>query len=399
MPFLKRSLPIARCAIAHAYAAAYYLCQENAVDRRHAVPHLKAAQRHCSETTERERWFVEAIAAWARGDLSKATQLHWAIAQKYPQDLVSVQQGQYHYFYQGEAANLLQIAQTVLPVNPANHYLYGMVAFGLEQCGNLEQAEAIGRQAVALNRHDAWAQHAVAHVLESQGRVLEGIAWMESHADTWERCNSMLYTHNWWHIALYYLALGDLQTVLQLYRTHLWGKANKTSPKDQVGAIATLLRLEMRGVNVDTDWQELAPFLYARLHEHALPFQDLHYIYALTRAGYFDWAMEMLNSLHHIARIHSPQQQTWSEVVLPAATGMVACARGDWATAVTLMAAVLPEIHRIGGSRTQRELFQQIYQYAVGRSEHGTQPCLSLVRPSSRRPACITASNICAIAS
>src|SRR3712207_7773522 len=60
-------------------------------------------------------------------------------------------------------------------------------------------------RSLEINRHDPWAQHAVAHVLETQGRIDEGIAWMSSFTDTWDKCNSMLYTHNWWHIALYYL--------------------------------------------------------------------------------------------------------------------------------------------------------------------------------------------------
>ncbi len=76
-----------------------------------------------------------------------------------------------------------------------------MIAFGLEQCHRLEEAEVAGRRAVEMNRHDPWAHHAVAHVMETQGRLEEGIAWMESLSDTWENCNSLLYTHNWWHIA------------------------------------------------------------------------------------------------------------------------------------------------------------------------------------------------------
>jgi len=57
--------------------------------------------------------------------------------------------------------------------------------------------------------------------METQGRLEEGIAWMESLADTWENCNS-LYTQ-WWHIALYYLEKEEIQKVLELYDTYVWG--------------------------------------------------------------------------------------------------------------------------------------------------------------------------------
>lgn len=363
------------CAIAQAYAAAYYLSQETAIARRTATLHLKAAQQYAENATEREQWYIRAISAWARGAISEAIDLHEAIAEKYPQDLISVQQGQYHYFYRGEAERLLKIAEKVLPANADNphlHYLYGMIAFGLEQCGELNQAMEVGFQAIALNRFDPWAQHAIAHVLEEQNRPEAGILWMESHADTWEQCNSMLYTHNWWHVALYYLALGNVQKVLELYDQHVWGRANPFSSKDQVGAIATLLRLELQGVDVGQRWQGLAPHLYPRLHEHALPFQDLHYVYALARAGYLDWVNELMQSLTlHAHRVPTESQFTWLHMVLPIARGLIASAQADWSTAIAELRPRLPKLHRIGGSNTQRKLFEQIYHHAVLRNEQG----------------------------
>jgi hypothetical protein len=52
---------------------------------------------------------------------------------------------------------------------------------------------------------------------------------MEGLADTWESCNSMLYTHNWWHVALYYFSLGNFERVLDLYDTQIWGHASNGS--------------------------------------------------------------------------------------------------------------------------------------------------------------------------
>ncbi|BAZ37087.1 hypothetical protein NIES4101_30080 [Calothrix sp. NIES-4101] len=367
------------CALLHAYAAAYYLSQENAVAKKQAISHLEFAQKYSVNVTERELLYIQAISAWQVGAINRAIALHEALTDLFPQDLISVQQGQYHYFYLGDKTRLLKIAEKVLPANTKNHFLYGMVAFGLEQCEHLKQAEAMGRMATEMNRHDPWAHHAVAHVMETQGRVDEGITWMESIADTWESCNSMLYTHNWWHVALYYLEQKDINKVLELYDNYIWGAAQKESPKDQVGAISLLARLELRGIDVGKRWQELAIYLFPRLHEHALPFQDLHYIYALARSGYSDWVNEMRLSMHKHAQSVNPYlRQNWLEVAIPTARGLISYANGEYFSAIAQLKSVLPRLHEIGGSHAQRALFEQIYMDALLRVEKQSQIYLAV---------------------
>jgi tetratricopeptide (TPR) repeat protein len=391
------------CVLIHAYTAAYYLAQEEAISRKRAIPHLNAAQRRLGDITEREYWTVQAISAWAEGNINRAISWHQAIVETYPQDLLAVQQAQYHYFYQGESTLLLKIAEKALKVaerslvpNAIHHYLYGMMAFGLEQCHQLAAAEAMGHRAIALNRYDPWAHHAIAHALDAQGRIDEGITWMERHADTWSDCNSMLYTHNWWHIALYYLAKGAFQTVLNLYDVHLWGRARKDSPKDQVGAIATLLRLELQGVDVGHRWQDLSHYLTPRLHEHFLPLQDLHALYALARTDQTDAVTIMLESMkRHAQTVHVCERAAWAEVALPAAKGMVAYALGHWSAAIAHLKPILPRLHTIGGSHTQRDVFWQLYLDALQKNEHHWTLCSfagqrfnpAQEEPSNRAPA------------
>ncbi|HAA27638.1 MAG TPA: tetratricopeptide repeat-containing protein [Cyanobacteria bacterium UBA8553] len=350
------------CAIANAHAAAFYLSHESTQSHRKAVPYLEAARRYKHKTTEREQLFISAVEAWEIGAIDQSIAYTEELAEKYPRDLIAVQLGQYHYFYQGNKEALLKIAEKVLPANRENHYLHGMIAFGLEQCHRLDEAEAVGRMAVAMDRNDPWAQHAVAHVMEMQGRLEEGIAWMESHSDTWENCNSMLYTHNWWHVALYYLEKEDIQNVLQIYDAHLWGRAWKESPKDQVGVISLLLRLELRGIDVGGRWQELVPYLIGRIHEHALPFNDLHYVYALARAGQAELVTEMLLSMQAYADAANPFiKQTWNEIAVPTARGLAAHAQGEWEKASGYLGITVHRLQAIGGSHAQRDLFEQVY--------------------------------------
>jgi tetratricopeptide (TPR) repeat protein len=307
--------------------------------------------------------------AWAAGDITEAIAGQEAIVERYPTDLLAVQQAQYHYFYQGKCEKLLHVTEKAFAANTDNHYLHGMLAFGHEQCQNYQAAEQFGRQAIALNRNDVWAQHAVAHVLDSQSRLAEGIAWMESHVDTWQDCNSMLYTHNWWHVALYYLKLKQFDKVLQLYDQEIWGQAHKESPKDQVGAISLLGRLELAGMTVgEQRWAELAPYAALRVHEHTLLFQDLHYLYALSRAHQTHHVQTLLESLTHHIQGLPPSQWVWRKVGLPLAKGIVVYQQHHWQTAVAYFEPVLGRLRSIGGSRTQRELFEAIYYDAFKRS-------------------------------
>ena len=207
------------------------------------------------------------------------------------------------------------------------------------------------------------------NVMETQNRHEEGIHYLESLSHTWENCNSMLYTHNYWHIALFYLAKGNIGKVLSLYDRQVWGKAQKESPKDQVGAISLLLRLELLGINVGDRWETLASYLLPRLHEHALPFQDLHYIYALARSGQRVLAEVMLASMEEYAlQVKPTLRKAWIEIAIPAAKGAIAHANGDWKTTEKLFKPILPNLYQIGGSHAQRDLFQKIYANACQKS-------------------------------
>src|SRR5262249_60524979 len=59
-----------------------------------------------------------------------------------------------------------------------------------------------------LSLHDALP------ILEMQGRIDEGVQWLESRVDDWAPNNSFAF-HNWWHLALFYLDRGMLDKVEQ----------------------------------------------------------------------------------------------------------------------------------------------------------------------------------------
>jgi hypothetical protein len=70
---------------------------------------------------------------------------------------------------------MLRAASSVAGANADVAYWHGMMAFAYEQCHLLDEAEASARRALSLRRKEPWAQHALAHVMLTQGRIDEGV--------------------------------------------------------------------------------------------------------------------------------------------------------------------------------------------------------------------------------
>jgi tetratricopeptide (TPR) repeat protein len=243
-----------------------------------------------------------------------------------------------------------------------------MHAFALEECNRLDDAEAHARKAIEMTRRDPWAHHALAHCLEARGRLIEGVAFLESVSDTWEDCNAYMSSHNWWHLSLFLIDLDRSAEALAVLDRHIWGAANELFGP-QINAISLLARLELRGVDVGGRWADVASHLGTRMHDHFVPFIDLQYLYALARAGKQSAVTEMLASLEDKAEQAKPfEREAWADCAVPAAHGLAAHARGEHAEAARLLSQAMPHLGKIGGSIAQRALFGAIHLDALIRS-------------------------------
>ena len=142
----------------------------------------------------------------------------------------------------------------------------------------------------------------------------------------------------------------------------------KEFSEDQINAISLLARLELRGVDVGDRWADVAIYLKPRLHEHFSPFLDLQYLYGLARAGEQSAVTEMLASLEDRAERAKPfEREAWADCAVPAAHGLAAHAKGDFAEAARLLGQAMPHLQTIGGSIAQRALFGAIHLDALMR--------------------------------
>ncbi len=356
------------CCTVNAHAAAVHLAFEAACGFERAAPYLARAQDAARGARPRERQFVDAVTAWAARDLPRCARLLSDHAAHWPDDITAIKWGQYHCFNLGDQDGLLALAEGLTESRDGEPFIHGMRAFALEQAHRLEEAEEEGRRAVEIERADPWAHHAVAHVMETQGRIADGLDWMLSLSDSWADKGHFIRLHNWWHVALFHMDNDDPAAALALYDRNLIDQYPEFC-QEQIGAISALWRLELRGVDVGGRWAPVLARVRDRDLEHVLPFHDLHYIYALARAGSCCEVDTFLMSMErHAMAVPAPWDQVWKQVAVPVAHGLGAYGQGKHARAAELLAPRIDMLHLIGGSHAQRDIFVQTFIDALIRS-------------------------------
>lgn len=307
---------------------------------------------------EREKLHIAAADALIEGEYERAEARFEDILTDYPRDALALQMGHIFDFFRGDARNLRDRIARVLhawrSTDPGYHALLGMYAFGLEECGQYGKAEEVGCSALALEPRDNWAHHAVAHVLEMEGRRAEGIKWMASREAHWTN-DSFFSVHNWWHYALYHLDEDRVEEALRLYDGPI-RQARSTVMLDMIDASAMLWRMHLRGIDLGGRWQELADAWTPVAEDGLYAFNDVHAVMAFIGAGREEMVEKVIASLRRRLDRGGSNQTMVREVGLPVALALRAFGRERYAEAVDLLRDIRPIANRFGGSHAQRDL-------------------------------------------
>ncbi len=326
-----------------------------------AVAALDTARAHAAIMTPREQRLLAAGDQLVRYEWDDACRTFDAVLVDHPRDAVALQTAHLMDFLRGDALNLRNRIARVLPhwsaEVPGYSYVLGMQAFGLEECNQYPEAERTAHRALAIEPKDGWAVHAVAHVMEMQGRIDDGIDWLQSREQDWAPDNAFAF-HNWWHLALFHLDLGNIDRVLHLYDTAVHPEP-AVFALSLVDATAMLWRLTLEGVDVGDRWDAVAANWESRLDVERghYAFNDLHAMLSFAAAGRTAAAGRLQLELQATA-LEGPASAGLMarEVGLPLALGVRAYARQDFDTTVEQIQATRDAAHRFGGSHAQRDL-------------------------------------------
>ncbi|XP_048805471.1 tetratricopeptide repeat protein 38-like [Lagopus muta] len=201
--------------------------------------------------TEREKLHVLALDMFASGQLPKACDVWEQILQNHPTDLLALKFSHDTYFYLGYQIQMRDSVARVFPFwtpdVPLSSYVKGFYSFGLMETNFFDRAEKLAREALDIERTDAWSVHTVAHVNEMKAEVEKGLAFMKETEDNWKG-SDMLACHNYWHWALYFMEKGEHEAALTIYDNHIAPRfLSSGSMLDLVDSSSMLYRLHLEG--------------------------------------------------------------------------------------------------------------------------------------------------------
>jgi len=330
----------------------------------------------------RERRHLEALGAWMGGRSADALRLIGESLAETPRDVVLLQRAYFIHFWQGRAAEMLELSTAALGALASDHHACALHAFSLEENRRFDEGLAFAERALSADPRDAWAIHAMAHVHYERGDNARGIEALPARI---EPCDHLGYfrNHLLWHLALMHLADGRYEEVRRMFEG-VFGGAPVTVASDLQDSVSLAWRLDLFAHPDPTRWARLGAAARAWLERPLLLFHDVHVAMALAASGDQPAASQHLEAMR--ARSQKTRNRTLPEVVVPLVEGLHAFAGGDYPRAAARLEPIQDRIVEVGGSHAQREVFHDTLFAAALRADLGERATALLQKRLGTRP-------------
>ena len=327
---------------------------------RNALEVLDAGAEAIARGNPRERALAAAARRLAEGDWQGGVAALDEVLLEHPREILAIQLAHLVDFMRGDALNLRNRISRVMPhwspSVPAYPFVVGMHAFGLEECNQYAEAESAGLRALALAPEDCWAVHAVTHVYEMQGRIGEGIAFLEGRRGDWATADNGFAFHNGWHLALFHVDRGDFAAALRIYDDVLAGA--HAMALSRVDATALLWRLKLEGVDIGARFEAVADAWQADLAVEGgfYAFNDFHAAMSFAATGRALPAAQVRKALDDASWGKHDNGAMSRDVGADLCVAVDDYAAGRYGQATKRLAGVRDTAWKFGGSHAQRDL-------------------------------------------
>ena len=353
-------------ALAHAGAALFSLFQGDGASAKAAIERARGLT---AGVTRRERQHVEALAAVAGGEATRGLGLIEEHVKEFPRDALLVNQAGSTIGLGGRPDREALRAGFIEALAGAygdDWWYQSALGFTYHEVGRYEESRRLSERSLAQYPGNANASHNIAHVCYETVDNDGGLALLADWLGGYDR-RAPFHCHLAWHLALFELQRGRPERALAIYEQDI---APSSNPRlAMIDGSALLWRFDLYDYEKGPlPWRRLAD-LATRVTRPGFIFGDLHAALAYASAR-DDAALSAL--VAGLEALHAKGHPIAGTVALPLVRGVAAYVAGDYAGALALMESVDGEIHRVGGSHAQWELFEEtmvVCQLRLGRLE------------------------------
>ena len=216
------------------------------------------------------------------------------------------------------------------------------------------------------------------HVNEYSTNIDEGISFLESTQPDWFKCHH-LRAHNYWHLSLFYLENERHEDALGVLNEHI------LAPDDLCNSASFLLRLKFAGVSgpdLDEKWLKLKNDFISQIEHHGYLYTDCHLAMVLSTVGtqeekntFFrtlkefttttdqeneDEASSFEGHVNYSRFKNNYLQYINKELAFDLFNSVFSYNSGEYDKVVESLYPIRYELHKIGGSNAQTDIFSQM---------------------------------------
>jgi hypothetical protein len=368
--------------------AALIVRADDTAAREKLAASIAAIEEACPNPHGQAHRHAAAARAWLAGNQVLAAELYGSIVVDWPRDILALVAAHAFDFRLSRKFLLRDRIAQVLPEWEPNMPGYSsvlvMYAFGLEENGEYGRAEAIARRALAIDPTHPGAIHVVAHVMEMQGRVQEGLAFLASSEAAWTTGTGFS-VHLAWHRALLHLEADDVSSALTVYDSQM-ANGSVWDLAALADASALLWRLELRKTRLGDRCQQLADRWQMQLLTDMQPFYLVHATMAFAAAGRTGSIVGALDSLPAADR-NVATRPLIEEALTPwICKALMAFGSSDYEACAEWLGRVRPIAHLCGGSLAQCDVLHLTFTEAALRSQNAPLARALVAERTARKP-------------
>ena len=274
----------------------------------------------------------------------------------------------------GREAELLAFTTALLPHYGDDWWFLGQHAFAQAEVGQFGPAVETIECSLAGNPRNAHGAHNRSHIYYEAGETDAGYQYLREWLRDYDK-GGYLHCHISWHIGLWALERGDLETMWQMIDANVAPGAAWGPPLNVLTDNAALLcRAELAGVEVPSHrWQAVSDYALSFFPNTGIAFADIHAALAHAKAG----------NRGALSKIIAEAKGPAEDIVRTIAQAFEAIAAENMEMAIERLTSIIPGLERIGGSRAQRDLIEYTLIGALVQQGRTTEAKLLL---ATRRP-------------